>query len=47
MKETIIFTMDRTLKEQLMREAKAKGLSMSAYIRMILINRRVKNEKSI
>ena len=38
-KETVIFTMNKDLKDQLMKEAKEKGLSMSSYIRMILINR--------
>lgn len=38
--DTIIFKIDRNLKVQLMKEAKAKGLSMSSYIRIILINRR-------
>jgi len=38
--DTIIFKMERGLKEQLMKEAKSKGLSMSSYIRLILINRR-------
>ena len=45
--DTIIFKMDRVLKEQLMREAKARGMSMSSYIRYILINRKSKIEKSI
>lgn len=39
MKETVIFTMDKDLKKQLMKEAKDKGLSLSSYIRMILIKR--------
>ena len=46
-KDTIIFTMDKKLKQQLMYEAKAKGLSLSSYIRVILINRRGKIEKGI
>lgn len=38
-KETVIFTMSKELKDKLMKEAKEKGLSMSSYIRMILIKR--------
>lgn len=41
--DTIIFKLDRKVKEQLMKEARAKGLSMSSYIRLILINRGNKN----
>lgn len=40
--ETVIFKMSKELKEQLMEEARSKGLSMSAYIRTILINRKSK-----
>ena len=31
--------MDESLKEQLQQEAKSKGLSLNAYIRLILIER--------
>lgn len=40
-KETIIFQMDNDLKKQLQKEAKEKGLSLSSYIRMILIKREI------
>lgn len=38
MKDTII-RLDESLKEELRKEAKEKGLSLSAYIRLILIER--------
>lgn len=38
-KETVIFTMDKKLKDDLQKEARDKGLSLSSYIRMILIKR--------
>lgn len=40
-KETTIFTMEKKLKQELQKEAKEKGLSLSSYIRMILIKREI------
>ena len=40
MKDKVLhITVDKDLKKQLNDEAKAKGLSLNAYIRMILIER--------
>jgi len=36
----IHITIDEELKEQLIEEAKAKGLSLNSYIRMLLIERK-------
>ena len=41
MKETVIFMMEKDLKKQLMKEAREKGLTLSSYIRMILIKREI------
>lgn len=38
-KETVIFQMEKKLKEELQKEARSRGLSLSSYIRMILIKR--------
>ena len=38
--ENIIFQVTKELKEELENEAKAKGLTLSGYIRMILIERK-------
>lgn len=35
----MFLNIDKELKEDLQKEAKEKGLSLTAYIRMILINR--------
>ena len=40
--DTIIFQVSKELKEELEKEAKMQGLSLSGYIRMILINRKGK-----
>ena len=39
MKEILHIQIEKTLKEELQKEAKEKGLSLNAYVRMILIER--------
>ena len=36
---SVIFQMEKSLKDKLQEEAKNRGLSLSSYIRMILIER--------
>ena len=39
MKEKILFVVDKKLKEDLQQDAKQKGLTLSSYIRLILLTR--------
>lgn len=39
-KETIHISIDKQVKEQLLKEAKEKGLTLNSYVRMILFERR-------
>ena len=39
MKDKILFVVDKTLKKELQREAREKGLTLSSYIRLILLSR--------
>jgi len=39
MKDKILFVVDKNLKKELQREAREKGLTLSSYIRLILLSR--------
>ena len=39
MKEKVLFVIDKDLKKQLQQEARERGLTLSSYIRLILLSR--------